>query len=478
MPPTATANPVLTALRADIESKQADVAKIIGDPAATPEQLTRAKSLADELPALQSRYEQIRDTDSRLSASKDWASAPNRSLPFAGGGSAGLGGLKLVGPDGRQVRIDAGESEVDRKRMTGGFSSLGHFAYAQWKRGRTNDGESWAVKACRDWDELQRKGYQAVLEEKAPSGLFEESDPDGGDLIPPQFSNQIYERMVAMNQILAHLSPLTLTGNTITIPALKEDSRADGSRGGGVLGYWQAEAAQYTKTKPQFRDLNLRLHKLTVLCYTTEELLNDSPTAIDTYIGKRAAAEINFKMNDAIINGGGNGMPLGILNSPSKITASAVSGQGAGTFTYNNVTAMFARIIAGQRNSLAWLYNQDVEPQMFLMYQATGTTGVPIFIPNQDGGFNLLGRKTLVMEQCQTLGTEGDVIAFATDGYCCATKGGIQSFMSMHLRFDYDEFAYKFRFRFDGQPYDLNPLTPFKGSNTVSSIVTLNSTRT
>ena len=50
--------------------------------------------------------------------------------------------------------------------------------------------------------------------------------------------------------------------------------------------------------------------------------------------------------------------------------------------------------------------------------------------------------------------------------------------MSMHLRFDYDEFCYKWRFRMDAQPYDDVALTPYNGSNTYSSCVVLNSTRT
>ncbi len=145
-----------------------------------------------------------------------------------------------------------------------------------------------------------------------------------------------------------------------------------------------------------------------------------------------------------------------------------------------NTLALYARVIAGQRGSLVWLYNQDVEPQLFQMYLPTGTAaGVAIFTPNQAAdGFKLMGRPALVMEQCQSLGTAGDVIAFATDGYACATKGGIESFMSMHLRFDYDEVAYKWRFRFDGQPYDNVVLTPYKGSTTVSSTTVLSSTRT
>jgi HK97 family phage major capsid protein len=262
---------------------------------------------------------------------------------------------------------------------------------------------------------------------------------------------------------------------------LKEDSRADGLRGGGILGYWEGEASQYTSSKSRYRDINMRLHKLTVFTFATDELINDSPIALQTFLLDKAPQEINFKINDGVINGNGNGMPLGILAANSKITVAAVSGQGANTFTYANVLSMYARVVAGQRGSMVWLYNQDVEPQLYSMFMATGTAaGVALLTPNvaQPGGFSLMGRPALVMEQCQSIGTAGDVIAFASEGYACITKGGIESFMSMHLRFDYDETAFKWRFRFDGQPYDNVPLTPYKGSNTVSSIAVLNSSRT
>src|SRR5262249_47854333 len=155
-------------------------------------------------------------------------------------------------------------------------------------------------------------------------------------LIPRQFSNQIYQRMVANNVILQYLNPLPLTGNTITIPALKENSRVDGSRGGGVQGYWQGEADQYTGSPPKFREISLKLHNLTVLTYVTDELMNDSATALEAFLMQKAPAEINFKINDGVVNGTGNGMPLGILNANSKITANAVSGQGSNTFIYQN----------------------------------------------------------------------------------------------------------------------------------------------
>ena len=320
------------------------------------------------------------------------------------------------------------------------------------------------------------------MSRKSPlPGCSSSRDPDGGDLIPPGFSNQIYERMVAKNLILQYLNPITVSGNTMSIPALKEDSRADGSRGGGILGYWDGEANQYTFSKSRYRNVNLRLHKLTVYTAATDELINDSAVALNSFLLRKAPEEINFKINDAVVNGNGSGIPLGMLNAGSKITATAVSGQGANTIVYQNITDMWARCVAGQRGSAVWLYNQDAESAIVRMYLATGTAaGVALFTPNENNapGFKLMGRPALVMEQCQSLGTAGDLILFAPEGYVAITKGGIESFMSMHLRFDFDETVFKWRFRFDAQPYDNVALTPYKGSNTVSSVVVLNSTRT
>lgn len=447
------ADPVLAGLESERDRVESKANRIYDDPKSSLADLEQAKSLylkRDKLNGDIATHEQ---------KAFDAEPAPN---PLHRGGN----------PERRSgMRIDAGKSEIEKLEVNGGFKSFGNFAYDLYKAGPHGNGD--VSQTMLGWKRMQ-------LNRKSPSGMFEQSDPDGGDLIPRQFSNQVYERMVATNEILKHLSPIPLTGNAIDIPALKEDSRADGLRGGGILGYWDGEANQYTSSKSRTRLVSLKLHKLTVFTFVTDELMADSDVALNSFLLKYPPREINFKINDAVINGNGNGMPLGILGSNSLITVTAVAGQGANTLVYQNIQAMYSRVIAGQRGSMVWFYNQDAEAQLSLMYMPTGTAaGVAIFTPNTEGtGFNLKGRPALVMEQCQSIGTAGDLIAFAPDGYVSATKGGIETFMSMHLRFDYDEMAFKWRFRFDGQPYDNVPLTPFKGSTTVSSMLVLNSTRT
>jgi len=51
--------------------------------------------------------------------------------------------------------------------------------------------------------------------------------------------------------------------------------------------------------------------------------------------------------------------------------------------------------------------------------------------------------------------------------------GGIQAATSMHLWFDQDTTAFKFRMRADGAPKLSSPIDPRTGSNTMSAFVGL-----
>ena len=52
-------------------------------------------------------------------------------------------------------------------------------------------------------------------------------------------------------------------------------------------------------------------------------------------------------------------------------------------------------------------------------------------------------------------------------------KGGMKAASSIHVRFLYDENVFRFIYRVDGKPIWNKPLTPYKGSASVSPFVTL-----
>ena len=390
--------------------------------------------------------------------------------------------LRAARPD--LGRIDPVASEDDKKLPTGGFRSLGHYAHDIFRGRHPGNPDPDSVNRLNEYRTLVDRVHAASVQRGTPSGMSESVDPDGGAVIPNEYSGRIWERARTQTMLMDSIDMTPISGNTMVMPADAESSRVDGSRSGGILGYWEGEADQYQKSKPTFRKLELKLKKLTLMAFMTNELLEDSGGALDSYLMRKAAQELVFKTNNGLIRGTGSGIPLGALNAPCKVTQAAVGGQGAGTVVAKNIISMWARLYAPCRPNAAWYINQDVEPQLAQLALATGTySGQLVYMPPtglSDTVFGTLqGRPVIPIEQCSTVGTEGDIIlADFTQFVGIKKASGMQQSVSIHLRFDYDETVFKFTLRLDAQPAWQAPLTPFQGSNTQSPIITLNSTRT
>jgi len=290
-------------------------------------------------------------------------------------------------------------------------------------------------------------------------------------MLQPSFAAMIMEDAFQTGKLAPLCRRMTIGGNSnsMKIPAVDETSRAT-TRHGGTLAYWTDEAAEKTASVPQIRRLELNLNKLVVLIYATDELLQDA-SAMESFIRMTAGHEIGFQMDDAIINGTGVGRPLGILNAGCLVSQAAEAGQAAATVLYENVIKMWSRLFASSQTNAVWLINSNVFPQLATMSLSVGTGGSAVWLPA--GGASgspystLMGRPVMPIEQCQTIGTVGDIfLADFANGYILAEKGGIQADMSIHVRFIYDESVFRFVIRLDGQPVRASALTPYKGGAT------------
>lgn len=313
---------------------------------------------------------------------------------------------------------------------------------------------------------------------KAATGLNESVGSDGGFLVEEDFTKELLKRTYDTGILASKCNkiPLSTAANSMKINGIDETSRKNGSRWGGIQAYWEGEADALAGTKPKFRQMELNLRKLTGLCYATDELLSDA-SALEAVIMQGFSEEFGFKVDDAIINGSGAGVPQGILNSKALVTVPKEQGQAAGTINVQNVVNMWSRCWGRSRQNAAWYINQDIEPQLFTMSLAVGTGGVPVYMPASGVSGSpystLFGRPVIPLEQCETLGTLGDIILADFSQYLLIDKGGINAASSIHVRFLYDENVFRFIYRVDGQPVWNSPLQPFKGSSTLSPFVAL-----
>jgi HK97 family phage major capsid protein len=313
----------------------------------------------------------------------------------------------------------------------------------------------------------------ARLSTRAASGLNESNPSDGGFLVQQDFVSTLLKRTYETGVLASKVKkiPISSTANGLKINSIDEDSRANGSRWGGVQTYWQDEADQFAASKPKFRQMDLSLKKLTGLCYATDELLQDT-VALESVIKEAFAEEFGFKIDDAILNGTGAGQPLGVLSSSALVTVAKENAQ-TDKITVENLIKMWNRLWSRSRGNSIWYINQELEP--FLYTVKIGDK--PVYIPA--GGLSekpygtLFGRPVVPLEQCNAAGELGDIILADVGQYLLIDKGGINQASSIHVRFLYDENVFRFIYRVDGQPIWNRPLTPYKGSATVSPFVAL-----
>lgn len=317
-----------------------------------------------------------------------------------------------------------------------------------------------------------------LLEIQNASGANESIPSEGGFLVQQDFASEIIQNIHETAILASRCTRVTISSNAngLKMLGVDETSRATGSRWGGVQGYWANEAATVTASKPKFRQIELNLNKLMALYYATDELLADAP-ALEGILRQAFAEELAFLTDDAIYRGTGAGRPLGILNAGCLVSVPAEAGQAADTVVYENVVKMWSRMPARSRANAVWFINQELEPQLHQMYLAIGTAGVPVYLPAngvaQQPYGTLFGRPVLPIEHASAPGDVGDILLADMSQYLLADKGGVQTASSMHVKFEYDEMAFRVTYRVDGQPKLAKSITPYKGSNALSPFVAL-----
>ena len=308
----------------------------------------------------------------------------------------------------------------------------------------------------------------------APSTYGNEgSGQDGGFLVPPEFSQQIFRLSLGEDSLLPLTDNVEISGNSMAFP--KDETTPWGTN--GIRAYWQGEAASAVATKPVLGLSTLRLKKLMALVPTTDELLDDA-NALTSYLPEKVADSIRWKTNESILFGAGNGVPIGALTAGATVTVAKESGQATQTLLPQNLAKMISRLPTGSFARSVWIINNDVLPALFTL-----TLGnYPIYLPNglSVGGIqvspygSLLGRPVFVSQHANSFSGQGDVLLVDLSYYQTITKaGGLQTATSMHLYFDADLTAFRTTFRMDGQSKVSAPIAPAKGSATMSPFIQL-----
>ena len=154
--------------------------------------------------------------------------------------------------------------------------------------------------------------------------LGEGSGAAGGFLVPEEYSTNLLQVAAVQNQIYGRVQHVPVTRESGTYPALDQYFTPTAGSGqtafaGGVKGTFTAPGAQFQETEPSFSKLSWRLNKVGGITEVENELIEDSPFAIEALLRGLFAVAIAARNERNILRGSGVGEPLGILNCEAAI---------------------------------------------------------------------------------------------------------------------------------------------------------------
>jgi HK97 family phage major capsid protein len=409
--------------------------------------LSRAKELEgiiaeeDELEALQQRNSQT-------------VNEPTGGTPAAPGSGGGS-------------QIDVGDQPIYRGRFPLGLQCRDMIIVA--KRSSGHDEAMSRLSQC----EKREKEVRA-----AGVGMIEGVAEDGGFLMQGESIIDLQTRGWNNNAVLSRTDSMTIGGAFYDQYGIDEDSRADGSRSGGVRWYSDKELAEITSSKTVLKQTRWEPKRLTGLYYMSNEINNDVP-ALQSEMNNLFENELQFKKQEIVFRGSGSGEGLGIIIAPNLVTQAKESSQVANTIVHRNTTKMMARVYLKNFSGLVWLVNQNTMDELLNMTIDVGTGGTVSrafrenFAATPGAIGTLHGYPVIPIEQCSTLGTAGDIVLTDLSQVKTVDRGGVETAVSGHVKFLNNQTAVRFVTHFDCQPKQKAALTPKNSTLTVSSTVVL-----
>jgi HK97 family phage major capsid protein len=218
--------------------------------------------------------------------------------------------------------LEVGKSEEEKKReQPGFFGSCLH-----------------AVRRLAKHDSVSTEADQKLVRMMAgPTGANTDVPSDAGFLVAPNQAGTIIQRAYDTGEILKLVSiqPIGEGFNGITLPAIDETSRADGSRYGGIASSWVGQGVTATAGRPKFRLMELKLKKILAFVYGTDEL-NQDAVAFEAWVNATCRSNCRSAPKTAVVNGDGSNKPVGLLNSGAAVT---VTRNTAARVLYEDVSA-------------------------------------------------------------------------------------------------------------------------------------------
>lgn len=386
---------------------------------------------------------------------------------------------------------------------------------------------SFIYATCHDVDmELRKEAYNRLTTPYEEGGwgcraMAEGTGSLGGYTTPVLYESQVFEIAAEQSIIVPRAQTKPMGARQVEYPALNQylaPAAGQSAFFGGMEVFRRGELQVRAEQDILWKKISLLAQDLTAYTEISRDLIQDATIPIDAYVVRMMGNAIGWREDWESINGTGEGMFLGILNSPATLTVTRhAAGAGVGGTTYptnidfSDIVSMKVRMIVGARDPV-WIVHpytiaaltKMTDPAgrfVFIPYayigsevQAAGAMGNQGIYAGGIGGAIgaatkrlsgvLMGDPVFISEKVpvgtgtaptstSVYGPFGEVTYVDCQSYWVGRRSGLEVGLSEHYLFKNDELAIRAKIRNDGKPGQLAPITLADGTKQVSGFVTL-----
>jgi HK97 family phage major capsid protein len=351
----------------------------------------------------------------------------------------------LQGPGSSGTRALSGHSSG-----TGGFENIGEILQALYKRSK---GEGMDPR-------LEPLQVRAGINEGTPSS--------GGFAVPEQLIYKAFTENLQDTVLLQLCDKVPMTTDKLGIPIFGDDSHLSTSPFGIVWDQIPESGDFGSFQSVPFKKLGLVAHKSGALFSASNEWLSDADPAMRARLETIFQSSLRWYCESKLWNGSGAGQALGALVGDGALGIQKETGQTKNTLMTENILKQWARLRPGSHNRAIWAANPTTFPMLATLSISVGTGGSVVSLLQPSGiaggpATSILGRPLFLSEHLPALGNAGDICLLDPMLYVLGDRKQIIVDASPHIRFQYDETAFRVQARFDGQPALSSVLTPANG---------------
>lgn len=301
--------------------------------------------------------------------------------------------------------------------------------------------------------------------------LSESVGAEGGYLVPIETLPQLMAQAMDFSIVRSRATIIPMSRRQIQVPRLKQRDTTAGEPHwfGGMLVFWEGEAATIQETQQAFEMLDMLAYKLTAFTQASDELLADAAQSLSALISGPFGfpGAVAWSEDYAFLRGTGVGQPLGILNSGPLLTQ-ARAGTG---IAWEDLTGMASQCLDG--GNYIWIANPALRATLMNM---TGPTGNPAYlwgnaVEGQPG--TLMGDPIFFNEKLPAAGSAGDLIRVDLSHYWIGDRQRTTIDISTEYGWITGQTAWKVTHRVGGRPWLDTPFTLADGTFQVSPFVQL-----